>query len=101
MNYGRIFRGLNSRSNDPVPQPVSAGDPVHLKEGTYMSNTPAAATRAKTTEEVVKSQPSVDEQQLLDWDYALEVVPPPRRSGTIEVTLNKVTLSPELIETEP
>jgi len=99
MKRGRIFRGLNSGADDPATRPLSAANDAYLKEGTHMSNT-RAAIRAKSTEEVVKIQPSVDDQQFLDWEYALEAVPPPRRSGMIEVTLNKTTLSPELIETD-
>jgi hypothetical protein len=51
-------------------------------------------TVAKLTE---TSKPSrVDDDEVLDWDFALENPPLPRRSGCIEVTLRKVQTGPSL-----
>ena len=38
-----------------------------------------------------------DEQEVLDWDVALDVAPP-RPSGTVEVLLNQVKPSPLSVE---
>ena len=38
---------------------------------------------------ITRENPRVDPEEILDWDYALEVAPPAKRSGTIEVILKK------------
>lgn len=64
-----------------------------------MSSGRAAMQRETVSED---PQPSFCgyEEPILHWDYALEVVPPPLRSGTVEVELHKVTLSPPTVEDE-
>ena len=36
----------------------------------------------------------LDDDDVLDWDFALEIPPTAQRSGRIEVTLRKVNTSP-------
>ena len=52
-----------------------------------------------TTKLAKKNQPlPVSDEEVLDWNFTLDVVPPPRRSGTIEVVLRQVTISPPVVE---
>ena len=47
--------------------------------------------------------PSCDEEEILNWDYALDVIPPPKRSGTLapsEVVLCKVEIPAPNVEDE-
>ena len=47
---------------------------------------------------IAASQPSpVHEDEILDWDCALETPPPPQRSGRIEVTLRRSESGPSAV----
>ena len=55
----------------------------------------AATAGAKVTSTAQHDQPgTVYEDEILDWDCALQTPPPPRRSGRIEVTFRKITIHP-------
>ena len=44
------------------------------------------------------SEPSpVHEDEILDWECALETPPPPQRSGRIEVTLRRSEIGPSAV----
>jgi hypothetical protein len=64
-------------------------DKRHMQAATIPEPIRAAAT---------SSPVRVDEEDLINWDYALETVPAPRRSGRIEVTLRKITISPPTVD---
>ena len=64
-------------------------------EAITMSNGLGAAP-AKLNAKLDEPTP-VHDDEILDWDCALETPPPPRRSGRIEVTLRKVQISPSPI----
>ena len=60
----------------------------------YTRTCEMATSAYKTPGLAERNQPTVTEDEVLNWDYALEVVPPPIRSGTIEVTLTQVEIPP-------
>jgi hypothetical protein len=57
-----------------------------------------SAVKPKNAEETQRAE--VDHEQVLDWDFTLENRPTPERSGTIEVILNKVTISSSVLDEE-
>jgi hypothetical protein len=70
--------------------------------GKLQENQMPVAKRAVegTTTELEKNQLLANDSDVENWDYALEAVPPPRRSGTVQVTRNKVTLTPPVVGTD-
>src|SRR5271165_1090976 len=67
--------------------------PYNREQRVMMSGSQGAAPKLKQPAD--KNQPApVFEDEILDWDCALEVPPPSQRSGRIEVILRK-------LETEP
>ena len=55
----------------------------------------AAAKAPAKADSMPSGQPSpVFEDEILNWDCALEIAPPPARSGRIEVMLRRVEAGP-------
>jgi hypothetical protein len=60
----------------------------------------AGSARATTGKVAAQNQPSIiNEDEVLNWDYALELAPP-RPAGTIEVVLTRVQELPPVVEIE-
>jgi hypothetical protein len=71
------------------------------KDGHEVTPAPYRPKRTSTTTDLQKNAPSpLDNEEILDWDCALETPPPPNHSGKIEVVLRKVTFHPSSVESD-
>ena len=57
------------------------------RKGLQMSQTQGGTALARTTAAAQNSH--VDDDEILDWEYSLATLPPPRRAGTVGGSTSK------------
>lgn len=73
----------------------------YKRKGTVMTFEARGTAQTKIINPVEKTGPSpVYEDEILDWDCALETPPRSRRSGTVNVVLRKAQSNPSPVETD-